>query len=34
MLRLALAVQVDELVPGGHGKVIDALDVDTETVGG
>jgi hypothetical protein len=32
--RLALAVQLGELVPGGQGKVIEALDDDTETVGG
>ena len=32
--RLALAVQLAELVPGGHGKVIDELDEETVTVGG
>ncbi len=33
IVRLALAVQVVELVPSGHGSVIDALDVATVTVG-
>ena len=32
--RLALAVQLGELVPSGQGSVIDALDDETETVGG
>jgi hypothetical protein len=32
--RLALAVQLSELVPGGHGSMIEALDDETETVGG
>ena len=32
--RVALAVQVGELVPGGHGNVMVALEADTETVGG
>jgi len=31
--RLALAVQESELVPGGHGSVIEALDAETVTVG-
>jgi hypothetical protein len=31
---LELAVQVGELVPGGQGSVIEALDDETETVGG
>jgi len=33
-VRLALGVQVAELVPGGHGSVIEALDEETLTVGG
>jgi hypothetical protein len=31
---LALAEQLGELVPGGHGNAIEALDAETETVGG
>jgi hypothetical protein len=30
---LALGVQLSELVPSGHGNVIDALEVTTVTVG-
>jgi len=32
--RVALGVHVAELVPSGHGKVIEALDDETDTVGG
>jgi len=32
-VRLALGVQLSELVPGGHGSVIEALDDEIETVG-
>ncbi len=31
--REALAVQVVELVPSGHGRRMDELEADTETVG-
>jgi len=31
--RLALVEQLVELVPGGHGSVIDATDAETVTVG-
>ena len=32
--RVALAVQLGELVPGGQGSVIEALDDETDTDGG
>jgi hypothetical protein len=31
--RDALGVQVVELVPGGHGNVILAIEAETETIG-